>query len=352
MSILATGGAAQAGLNVLGQILSKAQAVNKADSYISYTQPARVEPIMLVDVDCLFSDMLPDTVQSLTSIFAGYYLQAFTLSTTVGSVSVVKHLDKLNPNRDPVIALGLESADYTHKLPTISMEADDDIVGANTRDAVKEVKELTNLSVGKLLNVEIVDGENKVTIPISIRLMANSIPSDNLVHILSAGNKDTSFKERWHGWRSGRLELVRDLILCQDLIDAHTKTLVNDKSGIYANILSRRSKNAAAAVLGGEISIASASNLAIISSDSARKLETEVMGQLSNFKTRQKIFEETYMMILVVIDKEWDVATFYHRGIPEATTASLRDLKSANKSGGTDVMSILSAFREGKSVAL
>lgn len=376
MNIVAAGGLDALATTI--NVLSKARDVNRADSYISYTQPARVEPIVMVDTDVLYSDLLPDTMQTLLSVFAAYYLQAFSLSVNVGNINVIKQLDKLNPTRDPVYALGarmgLESFDYTHKLPMIgefdsyAMESGEVVPYTRTskdvvvedkvetsyqvRDPSKEIKELSNLAVGKLLNVEIQQGEQKAVIPVSVRLMTNSMSSDNLVHILSTGSKDTSFTERWHGYKSGRLELFRDLILCQDLIDAHKKTLLQDKSGVYANILARRSKNTMSALVSGEVSIGSASNLCVISSDTAAKLESALLGKLSNFKVREKVFEETYLMILVVLDKEWDRATFYYRGLPETSTASARDLKAASKSNGTDVMSILSAFREGKSVAL
>jgi hypothetical protein len=369
MSILAV--TATGGLDALGtaiNAMSKArESATTADSYISFTQPARVEPITLIDTDCLYSEILPDTMQSLLSQFAAFYLQAFSLSTNVGSVNVARHLDKLSPARSPIHAIGLESSDYLHRLPMPALE--DGMIPhvptsgkniynppvtetSNIRDGVKEVKELSNLSVGKLLNVEIQQGEQKATIPISIRLMSNSIPSDNLVHILSAGNKDTSFSERWHGWKSGRLEFIRDLILCQDLIDEHKTNLIQDKSGIYTNIVSRRSKNLLTAMISGNVSIGSASNLCIISDTTAAALESRLLGKLSSFKVRQKVFEETYLMILVVIDKQWDRATFYYRGMPESSSASARDLQTAGKGSGTDVMSILSAFREGKSVAL
>lgn len=344
-----------------------AGAAVRADSLISYTSVARVEPITLVDADIQFSDLLPETMQSLLSIFSGYYLQAYALSTlSVGKVDVVKHLDRLNPNRSPgkilINQLGAES--YKDRLPVVgdkrneevAMEDDSEVAVAQGlgKDAVKDVRELTNLSVGKLFNVEVTEGDNKAVIPVSIRLLVNSVPTQSLVHILSAGSKDRSFKERWYQYKAGNLELIRDLVLCQDLIDEHKKHLLDDKTGLYQSILNRRRDNALASAISGSggVSLATASNIAVISSDTATKLEIELNGPLKNYAIRKKLFDAGYLMLLAVIDKQWDRVTFYHRGIPDSTSVSHRDMKAANKGSGPDVADILNAYRQGHAPTL
>lgn len=354
-----------------------------SDSLVGYTSSARVEPLLLIDSDLLFHEALPDIQQSLLAQFSGYYLQAAALSMNVGEVSVVKQLEKLNPSRDgkatiaghvlglenfsggkdvDVIALGMESyQDFSNRLPapgdprnhldrtTISMESG----GVEAaKDINAELRQLSNLSVGKLLNVKVSDGENSVVIPVAVRLMANSITPKSLIHILSAGSKDVSFSERVHQWRSGEIEFFRDLIACTDLIESHKQHLKDDKDGIYSSILSRRSQNAIASMVSGNWSVATASNLLIMSDQTRIEAEVELGLRLSDAKSRQKVFEKTYLMIMVVVDTDRDRVTFYHRGIPDALSISLRDLKAANKGSGPDISDILSAYRLGQSPAV
>lgn len=397
----------------------------KSDSLIDYTQVARVEPIVLVDSDCLYLDSLPEVQQSLLSIFAGYYLQAIAISTTIGKIDVTRHLDRLNPRRNPAdsatstMGYLLAVENYRHRLPTPNdgeklalenmvmealpeavqdairqdaarwaknhdrREADkleldqknsqrqtdqfnkshdlqtqvrDDRLNASEmgigRDTMSTLKELANLSIGKMLSVEITDGLHKAAIPIAIRLMASSLPSSNLVHILSIGNQDISVKERYHAWKAGRLEFIKDLVLCQDLIDAHRKNLMADKDGIYTNLLKRQRGNQLSTLVSGNPSIATASNLVVLSSDTAAQLELNINGKLSDFKTREKVFKNTYIMIMAVIDKQWERVTFYHRNINEVTEVGVRDLKAANKGNGPDVSDILRAYQLGNSPSL
>ena len=454
----------------------------KTDSLIEYTQPARVEPIVMIGGDCLFTEALPLVQQSVLSLFAGYYLQAVAINASVGKVSVHKTLDKLNPTRSPSNAIltgdlwlmaeeayvdrlpipgdvrtiadrlsfeemgrdeiaeaqlklnyskfdfdankyyfekGLKEADVRRRIQEadrnyelnlkqysrqeaeamrrveleeqrIINEKDKDaflreqagIKNLNDKerleldraranldkkryeddlkrssfgfgnDTVKTLKEIADLSVGKIFMVDIEDGLHRLQLPVSIRLMASSLPPKQLVHILSHDSKDTSVKERFHAWRSGRLEFWRDIVACSDLIDAHRDTIMKDKTGIYSDILKRNRTNQFAALLSGDPSIATASNIAIISDDTASQIEDEIGGRLHDFKTRQKIFAKTYLMFLVVIDKQYERVTFYHRGINQATELGVRDLKASQKGNGPDVSEILRAYTMGQNPRL
>lgn len=220
------------------------------------------------------------------------------------------------------------------------------------KETIQTIKELSNLSVGKLLSVEVTDGNHSASIPVAVRLMAASLPSSSVAHILSLGKKDTSFMARWHGWRSGRLSFWKDLVLCNDLIDEHRNALMSDKDGLFRQIVARKTKNRFAGILSGNPSVATASNMAVISKETADKIELESMGTLNNFSVRQKLFEPTSLMILVVVNKAHDIATFYYRGIAEKSELTLRDLKAANKGNGPDITDVLKAFTQGHAPSL
>jgi hypothetical protein len=356
----------------------------KSDSLIDYTRPSRVEPLCLVDARVINAEATPQVMQSLVNIISAYYLQAVAISTNVGNVSVIGALDRLSPNRNPLdTAIGAASGDgigasigmmsmeaYQDRLPTpqtaqkalefslkriAKQEAKialEDGVNAKPLDIQGTMREMANLSVGKLLNVEISDGANKATIPVSVRLMANVLPTENMVHILAAGNKDTTMKGRWHQWRSGEIEFIADLVLCQDLISAHRKNLMSDKTGIFASIMKTRRGNWLSGFLSANPTIAVASNVVVMAKTTQDMIELEANGDMNNFAFREKLFAPTYIMLMAVIDEQWDRITFYHRGIAHATNVSLRDLKAANGSGGPDVSDILQAYRIGNAPAL
>lgn len=215
-----------------------------------------------------------------------------------------------------------------------------------------EVLEKPDLIVGNILDVQIESNGHRATIPITVRLLPSLIRSDVLVHILSKNERDLGIQERYHELMAGQIKFWKDLVLCQDLIDEHKATLMKDKSGQYQEILKRRQKNRAAAYRTGRQSVADASNIVIMSTASSAKFEAACGGRLKDFRVRQRVFEETYLMLMVVIDPEWEQATIYHRGIALPTTVSVKAMKQNNKKGGVDVGEILKAYQLGNNPSL
>lgn len=338
-------------------------ASQRADSLIEYSKPARVEPLCLVDADALYIPETFDAMQALQSMFAGFYLQAIALSSTIGNVSVMGKLDKFNPNRDPLTsgtagnmwgevagsAVGLLSQEsYVDALPAYGKQiAQEDV--AVTKDSLKEASTVANLSVGKMLSVEITDAGHKGVIPIALRLIAVDTPTESLVHILSLGHKDTSMKERYHAWKSGRIEFFRDFLLCLDLIDQHRKNLMDDSEGTYTNIVKRKRSNQLSTILSANPSVATASNMVITTRNTISQLELEINAKFDDFRVREKLFKETSLMIVCVLDTQWDRVSFYHRSIPDVTSLPFKALKMATKGDGPDIGEILKAYQLGNS---
>ena len=351
-------------LSTVMDTYTKAQAVGshlKTSSLVSATSVARVEPIVIVDKDCLFLEYLPDILQSTQSIFVGYWLQALSLITNVGDVNVGRVLDKLNPNRkvdtngflNTIVSAGIgkESLTYAseslkYKLPTVALEAkDDDKDGAIAK--VDNIADLTNLSIGKIINVTIKNNGQEAVIPISFRLMVNTLPPASCVQLLSQGSVDLSFSERWFKWRAGRISFIKDLVFCQDLIREQKRTLMTDKDGVYSEIAKRAKNSKLASFFSKNPSLAEASNIVVISEETAMQLRVKHNLNLDNFKDRQKIFDKTYAMILVVIDRNYERVNMYHYGISTSTSVGLRDIKVANKGSGPNIMEVLTAFKGG-----
>lgn len=384
----------------------------RGDSLVEYTRTTRVEPIVFVDDSLIHLDYMPDVMQTLNAIFSGYYLQAIAISVNVGSVDTVKLLDRLNPDRDPLLAasgvieaglkgfgiigtesyaFGLPSPDKASGLavygdrakplstvlggPTLAMESllametitdgeeaaaavADHYIGAlsgetgagtaGTGDSVKSINENVNLCAGRLLEVTIQQGQSKAVIPVAVRLIAAPMSSKDLVHILTVAKKDTSAKERYHGWRSGALSFIKDLIFCQDLIDEHKQNLMDDATSQYQSTLKRSNKNSLSAIMSGRLSVASASNMLVFRNTTAAAIESQLGGKFKDFKFRESLFKKTYAMIMVVVDTEWDRVTVYTRSIETPTIQSIKEMKQAgSKKGGVDVNEILKAYTLG-----
>jgi hypothetical protein len=157
--------------------------------------------------------------------------------------------------------------------------------------------------------------------------------------------------ERVHGVLSGRLSFIRDFVFCIDLIDEWKKANMADDTGTVAEIMRRVVSAKKYGLLTKNPSLATASNVIVISSEVAREVESKLGGKLSNPRYRDKAFENTYAMTIAVVDRDWERVTFYTRGISGSTDMSFKEVKSVAKNKGPDIADIMRGLMIGQAPA-
>jgi len=356
-------------------------------------------------------------LQTLLSVYCSYYLTAINLSMQVGNVKVMRLLDQFSTNRDLLtaasnnIAFTLEDIDDDSTvLPNYSLESgtisDDGNVykynkkykkpnyggsikysntsttsnnNSNTSTTsnnngayqagldkarssekpysvdktIHNIIDESNLAVGKLLEVHLVQGNQSVTIPVHATLVPKSIEPEDFIDIAKANSVDKSASGRWHQWRAGEIRFIKDYLLTQDLIEADKKALLADKTGTLLSTRSKRTKGVFAALLSGYASPNAVSTMIIISKQTASDLELAIKGSLKNAHVRQQYFESNSTMMLVVVDVRMERFTIYQRGIADYKEHTLEDIKGNNsKTNGTDLEAILKAYQLGNAAPI
>lgn len=360
----------------VGHAVDGAKAVKegmKQGSLISASKAARVEPLAIIAKDCVGLDYLPDVLQTVVNLFTGFYLQAVAMhGTTVNGAAVGEVLDKFNPERDFNLSkLGMETiadfryqneASYQFRLPmscNAALEAEENEEASKKpnkastdTNAVKALTEQTNLAVGKFINIDLTVNGQSFKVPVSVRLIPVYMPQESITSLMCHAGEDRSLVERFHAWRAGRIEFVNDLILCRDLIKEEKKALMEDGQGVYAEILRRANGNRMKGIQNGSGSMATASNIFVISEAGEKALSLKLNGKFSNARVRQQAFDSTYGMIIAVINREWERVTFYYDGIAMPTEVSIKDIKTSNKKSGPDIVDVLKAMSIGQAPGL
>lgn len=384
-----TASAVRGAISTLGgfaaSLFMRSYAGQKHDSLASFTRSTRIEPIALLESSISNLPYIKDVIQVANSTFTGYYLQGLSLyNTSVNGVKVMDVLNALNPNRDVTDAMAtyigrsstesqaslLSFESYKYKLPvpgqTVSLEAqnrkddrkddgpqqplDDRSRGrAMLKETKVDLQEAVNLSVGRMFEVDLQQGSNNFKVPVLVRTIVTIVKNDVLAHILGSGASNNSLKERYWAWRAGQIEFIRDIVLMQDMIDAHKRNLLKDNSGVYAEIMKRRRGNTVSGMISGTPSIGSASNIVIISRRLMRDIERQTNGRFSDPTFRARIFKNTYILLLFVVDEESERVTIYHRGITLPTEMSVKEMLASSKSG-SDPMEIMKAYMAGQAV--
>ena len=387
-----------------------------SNSMTQYTKSTRSEPITMIDTTLSSMEELPDLMMTLTSIYAAMYAQSFSIAINqeIGDIKVLQTLDQINPNRskmEGVLALasgfsvGAESMQLKlpdYRNPTVSTESvisfeangpkvstteknrgvhgaltygvnigkwvttkneDDEEVNtlvepefdkvSHSADIDAVSKFMSNMSTGILFEVSVDADGRSVKIPISVRLLANKMASDIMVSLFTAAVKNRTAKERYREWRAGGLSFWNDVILCKDILRENRKNLIKDSTGMFSEVLRRKSSNQIVGALSGNPSISQISNILIVSDDTVNRFERESGKKIKNSGTRDLIFNNTQTLILAVVNRTRETVTLYYHDISVPTTVTYRDLKGSGGKGGTpDVMEIIKAFQMGNGINL
>lgn len=360
---------------------------------------AQVNPITLIDSTLKYDERLSDSLHVFVNMYAAIYLQSVALSnTTVGGTQIIKRLEKLNPTISTT-GLGLEDIyedlpddppgivsqilpegevfdlpsmeSLKLPLPMFSMESSQGatdkthptdqrtkpiypgergskevLASGKINEALKDVPEL---AVGKMFSVELrSDGETH-SIPVSIRLATTIASQASLIKAMQNrfSGVETAL-ERKVRYKSGSITGFMDLLLCRDLVREHYKNLIADKDGVYAKLSPEKSKSYIKALLTGEVSVAQASNILLISSDTAARVEGLTGGKFHNKNFRNRMLLATGIMLLGIIDAMDDSITIYVDNLDSAQLVSGRNLSRVSKKDGPDVNEVLRMLVEGR----
>ena len=364
----------------LNNLLTRAQYMLKEGQSIrslsDLGRPARVEPLVVVEESLRDIPEMQDVMKTLSSIFIAYYMQAAVYQgVRIGNISPLKVFDSLNPERvsrstrdavwskesyqdgmpsledfnqpmeSPHLLVSIESADGKGK------DKSNNVLSVGESD-VSKFYEVPNLVVGKLINIELQDGEHKGKFPVMIRLTPTTAKKGVITHIFTSASKDTSFKEQYHLWRAGQISFWKDLVFSTNLIDQHRKALVNDTSNIYEMITDRRRENYKAGVVSKAPSMADASNILVVSKETAREMGRALYGRLEDKTVRRRFFDSNYLILLAIVDELHNRVVIYHRGYDRPTEASFSEIKGAEKNKGSDISEILKAYVVGSTPSI
>lgn len=384
-------------------IWEKTSAPIKPENSLSeFTRTTNIEPRVMIEDSLVSLPNMKSTMMFLTNLYAAYYLQAVTISSAVGKVSVVGVLDKFNPHRNPYDSLvGSANESYmevgyvlpNYKKPVtmkqaaryakLALEADivkaegesegagapDGNTDANNsgnknaehqvntpvkydsksiKENLKMINDANNLAVGRLINVDVMlDANAVISVPVSIRMRPMSVPKLIMNELVSLGDVRQSYTERWHKWRSGEISAM-DWIFMLDIIEHRRKLMALDKQGLYKEILKRRADNKVASAASGKASIGAASAFIIITKNTADQVEARMGTSLDNDSFRDRVFAENSAMMILVFDQEWERVTAYTRGIKGSANYSYKDIENLSKGDGPNITEIMKAYTEQK----
>jgi hypothetical protein len=139
----------------------------------------------------------------------------------------------------------------------------------------------------------------------------------------------------------------------RDLIKEDKKAMMQDKHGVLTEIMKRAKNNKLAGFFSKNASLNEAANIIVFSEETAKQLKINHNIDVDNFKDRQRIFEGSYAMIMVKIDREYERFTFYIDGQTLGSSINKNELKhNSNKNSGMDIAEMMQILNKANQTSL
>lgn len=222
----------------------------------------------------------------------------------------------------------------------------------DNNNTIHTITDASNLTVGKLIDVKLVNKGVTVTVPVRAVLSPKYITPEAFLQMSGTPLDNTSSWARWHLWRSGAIGFA-DYLFCMDLIAANKKRMLADTTGTLATSVTKKLKLIATAILSGNAAPNSVSTGIVISKQTATLLENQLGGPLTNPHIRQEYFASNNTCMLVVVDTRRETFVLYQKGIADYKIYGFSTIsKNRSKPNGVDINSVLDAYKLGNAATL
>lgn len=350
-------------------------------SLLELGRVTEVEAITVVDSSLTMHESTTAVLKFANTLYASWYLSAAAVLTDTGRVRTVDLLAKLNPSKSPtyavastilstaqkVIGASMESVELvdpsmvlgeTRRLPrttndvSVSLEnAQAKAEGAKVTGAknANDLVAVSTLSIGQAITLNVTDGKHSKDVVVNVRLVTVPTNYSLLSTILKWSNKDNRLKSRISAWRAGELSFWRDVVLMRDVFTERQRLLMSDKSDLIKTLLGRQRDSMINSVLTSTPDVGNLSSILVISEENLRRAEEEELdGKLSNFNYRQRVMNNTGLVLIIVVDPLSEFVTIYNHLNALPTECSISQMKAAGKGGANDFAEIIKLMNQNK----
>ena len=377
----------------LDGLINAIQSANSPASLTEFAKQSMINSRVYIEKNLATDEILTPLMQNIMSLYCGLVFTAVNLnqnicgsktvrdiSSTVSSAEAFDARQKSN-TFDSAMTLMKDyfvgsNKDNLLNRPYASMKRNSDN-DANRTQIISDNRQIDNrdyststkidlksnsvidpepksvsLPSGRILNIPMLtDGKSSFNLQLLIQLFPFFIETDVAQEFINL-NFTPSFWRRFTQFQAGEISFFKDFIFSCDLREKRMKALIKDKTGGLADMINKQ-KNAVASHWmnfirkPGTEKINIASTILILNKNSVDKALNKNGIDLKSSSNRKKFFENSYCMMLVVVDQMYNEVDIYYNGIEAVSTFKYEQIKRESKKDSTDLVSIMKSYAQG-----
>lgn len=335
--------------------IGKVANATRNGSLPEFLKSTNVEPICLVENSLVSMNDFEAVLGTALDLTATMYLRVFSrlMTVDIDAVRVTRMLEKLATERDVLASMAAIESEYKESLDIISagIEADrNDRKNMSLETDGKMYSPIIDnnkLSVGKLIKCTVSNGREKLDIPVSIRLRTKTVTPSLIRDIFEANYADLNMFQRIK--LVGLMEITAlEAITSSDIIARQERVRMADREGVIQSHFITATKDAGYSAITGEIPINRASGIMVISEETGKMIERTSRLRLDKYSDREKFFDGTATMMIIIVDPQSYTATIYLRGFKDGSEETFRTMVASGKGGSQDLTPIIKDMLSGQ----
>lgn len=376
----------------LDGLINAIQSANNPTSLTEFAKQSMINSRVYIEKNLATDEILTPLMQNIMSLYCGLVFTAVNLnqnicgsktvrdiSSTVSSAEAFDARQKSNTfdsamslmkdyfvgsNKDnllnrPYASMKRNDANDANRTQIISDNRQDNRSYSNStkidlksNSVIDPEPKSVSLPSGRILNIPMLtDGKSTFNLQLLIQLFPFFIETDVAQEFINL-NFTPSFWRRFTQFQAGEISFFKDFIFSCDLREKRMKALIKDKTGGLADMINKQ-KNAVASHWmnflrkPGTEKINIASTILILNKNSVDKALNKNGIDLKSSSNRKKFFENSYCMMLVVVDQMYNEVNIYYNGIEAVSTFKYEQIKRESKKDSTDLVSIMKSYAQG-----
>lgn len=337
-------------------------------SLFQYTRRSIVNSRVYIDNTLANEEILTPVMQNIMNLYIGLIMTAMNMNQYVQGTKKVRDSMSVVATEDwsPVdtgalmrsyFLRGNNSDGVLDTLNPFRDKSDDEKESAGYSDAKTNNKDMAAgmdvpLPSGRIIQIEFNNGDRGTTFTVNIllNLQPNFVPNDVIKQFVAINFKP-SLHQRWIQASAGEIKFISDFLLGNDLRKQRFKALKRDKTGSLQQMIDRKENSLSNFWLKLAQVTPERQNIAnTILIYEKRTFDRACSDSGVNFKTyssRQKFFNATMSMMVVIIDTMYNKVTMYYHGITDPSVFTFEQLKKNAKTEATDILAMMKNYAQG-----
>lgn len=366
-------------LSSLGEAVNKEYSTgSNANSLFSYTRRAVINSRVFIEKSIAGDEILTPLMQNIYTLYTGLILTALNLNHNIdGTHKVADELSIVSTEGFNVLADGpapVMSSDLISRAfgsPKMAMPAQNKTYSDKAQDVSVTQDNSTNIKYDPKDANKVLDLEPKnVSLPSARTIQATmhtdkGVPfSVNMILMLTPTFVPSETASQFvllnftAGWfkrltqaRMGEISFFKDFLLGCDQRAKRAKALLNDKSNVLHDMVAKQRNNlhrewAKRARPGSNMNNIANTILIFEKSNFMRACSSTGL-RFENASYRQRFFEKSYAMMLVLVDPMFNQIDMYYNGLNAVSTFTYDQVRREAKKEGSDITQIMKTYAQG-----